>query len=225
MLTGLGEFPKMPSGIVETIAKLCEVQHTVAKAVQEASTALESILAIKYKNQDWDKRRRDFRLVSKLAEKHTSILGFIEEYLLDPIYHSELNTPDDNDKVTVITVHSAKGTEREVCYVVNVSPGAYPSSKAIGSPEEIEEERRVLYVALTRAKDELIVTRNGYRLWATLGNAPKETINADDETAMYFLDSIPDGLLDENIHQRSTFVQAPVISQVNQPSFGGIVIG
>jgi ATP-dependent exoDNAse (exonuclease V) beta subunit len=144
----------------------------VAKAVTYAVNGMEEVLSAKYRNQDWDRRRKDFRLVERLADKHSSILAFIEEYTLDPVYVSKIDRVEFEDVVTVITIHSAKGTEREVCYVANVSPGAFPLKYAQGNEDEIEEERRVLYVALTRAKDELIVTRRlitprgGYSVWA-----------------------------------------------------------
>jgi DNA helicase-2/ATP-dependent DNA helicase PcrA len=53
------------------------------------------------------------------------------------------------------TIHSAKGQEWHSVYVLNVVDGCIPSDRATGSPEEIEEERRLLYVAMTRAKDDL----------------------------------------------------------------------
>jgi DNA helicase-2/ATP-dependent DNA helicase PcrA len=88
-----------------------------------------------------------------------------------------------------------------VCYVLNVSPQAYPSSYAIGHFDRTEEERRVLYVALTRAKDELIITRHaptgngGYALWA---HSDKSSQNESNET--YFFNSLPEGLMDEHVH-------------------------
>ena len=65
-----------------------------------------------------------------------------------------LAAEDDNDKVVISTIHSAKGLEADICYVVSVMPGMFPSHKA-DSEDDIEEERRCLYVALTRAKDKL----------------------------------------------------------------------
>ena len=53
------------------------------------------------------------------------------------------------------TVHSAKGQEWEAVHVLNVTDGSFPSEFAAGRPELIEEERRLLYVAMTRARDEL----------------------------------------------------------------------
>ena len=53
------------------------------------------------------------------------------------------------------TIHSAKGQEWEVVFVLNVTDGCIPSDMAVGSPEQIEEERRLLYVAMTRASQHL----------------------------------------------------------------------
>ena len=167
---------------------------------------MEEVLATKYKNQEWDKRRNDFSVIEKLAEKHSSILEFIEAYVLDPLYVTARRVAqNDNDVVTVITIHSAKGTEREVCYVLNVSPQAYPLSHVVGNPDKVEEERRVLYVALTRAKDELIITRHcssangGYTSWAHADISPQDT---NSET--YFLNSLPEDLFVETVHQNSS---------------------
>ena len=55
------------------------------------------------------------------------------------------------------TIHSAKGMEWDTVYVLNVVDGSFPSEFAAGKPEAIEEERRLLYVALTRAQNELLL--------------------------------------------------------------------
>jgi DNA helicase-2/ATP-dependent DNA helicase PcrA len=61
----------------------------------------------------------------------------------------------DEDYLILSTVHSAKGQEWDSVYVLNVSDGNFPNEHAAGSPESIEEERRLLYVAMTRAKRDL----------------------------------------------------------------------
>jgi DNA helicase-2/ATP-dependent DNA helicase PcrA len=61
----------------------------------------------------------------------------------------------DEDYLILSTIHSAKGQEWDVVYVLNVVDGCIPSDMATGRPEEIEEERRLLYVAMTRARDHL----------------------------------------------------------------------
>ena len=63
----------------------------------------------------------------------------------------------DEDYLILSTIHSAKGQEWDVVYVLNAADGCIPSDMATGSPEQIEEERRLLYVAMTRARDHLHV--------------------------------------------------------------------
>ena len=95
------------------------------------------------------------------------------------------------DMVTLITVHSAKGTEAKVCYVINVSPGAFPAEKAMRDSEHTEEKRRVLYVALTRAQNELIITRRDGNHRAVKFAVSPESQKA---AAAYFLNELPPGL-------------------------------
>ena len=110
---------------------------------------------------------------------------------------------------------------------------SYPSSYAIGDVEAVEEERRVLYVALTRAKDELIVTRQGYKTWAvtfkkteqesSLFSEPIST-SEDIEVENYFFNALPMGLFEEHIHQqeRVAFVTKP--PEMKQPIRVGILL-
>lgn len=200
---------KIPPEALGMVKTVWSVGAGVSAAVRAAVAGLLPILQSKYENQGWDKRRRDFKVVERLAEKHVSVLSFIEEYMLDPVYSSETDKAQENDAVTVITVHSAKGTECEVCYAINVSPGAYPSSRSIGDEAEVEEDRRVLYVALTRAKNELFITRPSRTLWAAQedGESPDT----------YFLNDMPNGLVHEEIYDRRaglsesvTMASAPV---------------
>lgn len=179
-----------------TLQQIFAVQENPAEAVRVAVRLLSKILEANYKS-DWDRRTRDFPLVEKLAKKHTSILSFIEQYLLDPVHESEIQRDSNNDVVFLITVHSAKGTESKVCYAINVSPGAYPSSKAMSSKEDIEEERRVLYVALTRAKDELIITRRGLSSFGFVTAATEDDVS--EVADAYFLNNFPEDLADVEV--------------------------
>ena len=187
---------KIPPAAVAALKKVHQHRNEVSRAITIAVRMLESVLESKYRNQDWPKRQHDFKLVAKLAEKHTSILAFIEEYLLDPIHISMVGRNETDDVVTVITIHSAKGAECKTCYVVNMSPGSFPSNKAVGDSDQVEEERRVLYVALTRAMDHLIVTRQSYTTWALSDKGKNEAAET------YFFNDLPEGLFEEFIHNR-----------------------
>lgn len=214
---------KLPTSAHNVIRCVHGQQHEVAKAVAEAVAGLEELLASKYRTQQWDSRKRDFQLVAKLAEKHTSILGFIEEYLLDPVHASLVKSNDKDDVVTVITVHSAKGTECEVCYVVNVSPGAYPNTMSIGNADEVEEERRVLYVALTRAKNELIVTRKTLSRWAY--QPAKKAENDEQGELSYFFNALPEGLFGEEYHPEGGLQEVQSSSVASPKQSVGIDLG
>ena len=135
---------------------------------------------------------------------HTSILSFIEEYSLNPVHSTQIEHFDTEDVVTIITIHSAKGTESKVCYVVNVSPGAFPSAKACGNVDKVEEERRVLYVALTRAMDELIVTRRNSSRWVT-----EMKTDSGESIDSYFFNDLPDEIFDEHIPEHNVVRKCP----------------
>src|SRR5215510_2472466 len=103
-------------------------------------------------------RGADVAQLGQIAAGYGSRERFLTELTLDP--------PDatsgragavlkDEDYTVLSTIHSAKGQEWRIVRILNVVDGCIPPDRATGTPEEIEEERRLLYVAMTRAKDEL----------------------------------------------------------------------
>jgi len=103
-------------------------------------------------------RAGDLVQLERIAEAFDRRETFLTEMALDPpSATSDLaGTPLlDEDYLVLSTVHSAKGQEWEAVYVINVSDGNFPNEFAAGKPEQIEEERRLLYVAMTRAKASL----------------------------------------------------------------------
>ena len=161
----LEKFGRIPAETVLIMKQMTVLKQEVQACVSLGIQAIEAQLAENYK-KDWNRRQGDFELVKQLASKHTQLSDFLEEYVLDPVSISEIERQSDSDVVTLITIHSAKGTEQKVCYVVNVTPGQYPHARAQGDFNDVEEERRVLYVALTRAQNELILTKQNLSLWA-----------------------------------------------------------
>ena len=208
---------KIPLDAAKGIEAVAKSLNNVAGAIREAGKTLEKVFETKYQNQDWPKRRRDFTMVEKLAEKHTSILSFIEEYMLDPVHTTQIDHDSTQDVVTLITIHSAKGTECKTCYLLNAGPGAFPSRLDLGSADDVEESRRTLYVALTRAKDNLLVTRRTLNQWATA-----EVSDPDIEG--YFFNTLPDGLFELILHgQKEVDPLGAGVSKVTGYKFvGGI---
>ena len=199
-ISSLRTSSKLLTEAATILLDVAKLDSNVADAIGAAVIRLATFLESNYRNQEWEKRRRDFPLLQKIAEKHTSILSFVEEYLLDPITVTQINRNEVPDVVTLITVHSAKGTECNTCYVINVSPGAFPSGLAASDIDDVEEERRVLYVAFTRAMNSLIITRRTFDQWAVADNTNKK--DGENTAETYFLNEIPEGLTDEIIHTR-----------------------
>jgi DNA helicase-2/ATP-dependent DNA helicase PcrA len=103
-------------------------------------------------------RMGDLEALERIAASSPSRERFLSELALDPpdATSDEAGPPlRDEDFLILSTIHSAKGQEWRSVFVLNCVDGCIPSDLATGSSEEIEEERRLLYVAMTRAKDEL----------------------------------------------------------------------
>ena len=103
-------------------------------------------------------RAGDLVQLERIAGTYGTRESFLTEMALDPPAASGDLAGEpylDEDYLVLSTVHSAKGQEWEAVYLLNVSDGNFPNEFATGKPEQIEEERRLLYVAMTRAKTKL----------------------------------------------------------------------
>lgn len=105
-----------------------------------------------------DTREADLEQLEQVSGRYPTRERFLTELTLDPPSAAGDLAGDpllDEDYLVLSTVHSAKGQEWESVFVLNVADGNFPSEFATGKPEMIEEERRLLYVAMTRAKQSL----------------------------------------------------------------------
>ncbi|HEY2970349.1 MAG TPA: ATP-dependent helicase [Casimicrobiaceae bacterium] len=103
-------------------------------------------------------RQRDIAQLQQIAATYPSRERFLTELALDPpaATSDEAGAPGRHDDYLILsTIHSAKGQEWKTVHILNVVDGCIPSDMGTGTSEEIEEERRLLYVAMTRAKDHL----------------------------------------------------------------------
>jgi len=109
-------------------------------------------------HEDVVTRRADLIQLEQIASGYPSRERFLTELTLDPpdATSDQSGVPLlDEDYLILSTIHSAKGQEWKSVFVLNVVDGCIPSDLGTGASEEIEEERRLLYVAMTRAKDDL----------------------------------------------------------------------
>ena len=105
-------------------------------------------------------RQRDLDQLEQISSNFRSRSAMLTDLTLDPPAGTQdLAGPPlmEEDYLILSTIHSAKGCEWDVVYVIHAADGNIPSDMATGSDEEIEEERRLFYVALTRARDFLEV--------------------------------------------------------------------
>ena len=103
-------------------------------------------------------READLEQLEQISGSYPSRERFLTELTLDPPSAASDRCGDpllDEDYLVLSTVHSAKGQEWDAVYILNVSDGSFPSEFATGKPELVEEERRLLYVAMTRARQSL----------------------------------------------------------------------
>lgn len=105
--------------------------------------------------EDSHRRERDLESLIALSEKYETLEEFLTDLVLEPIYSSEVEGERKEEILTLSTIHSAKGLEWHTVFVLSVIEGRFPSSYSLLNPEELEEERRLFYVAVTRAKERL----------------------------------------------------------------------
>ncbi len=140
----------------ELMASLADWSGPWAGQVEQARRWYEPHLARLY--DDARVRAGDLEQLERIAAQFSSRERFLSELALDPPQATGdlAGTPLlDEDYLVLSTIHSAKGQEWASVFVLNVADGTFPSEFATSQPAQIEEERRLLYVALTRARDEL----------------------------------------------------------------------
>lgn len=144
--------------LVELLEGLARAKGDLPGQVHRVRKFYEPILEERYDNPH--PRSRDLEQLEQIASRYGDRRTMLADITLDPPSSSQdLAGPPvlDDDYLVLSTIHSAKGLEWDAVYVLHAADGNIPSDMATGSPEEIEEERRLFYVALTRAKNSLYV--------------------------------------------------------------------
>jgi DNA helicase-2/ATP-dependent DNA helicase PcrA len=145
-------FPAFSDLLRRLASRLAPWPAEIADAVAWLSPLIEA------RYDDARVRMGDLEALERIAASFPSRERFLSELALDPpdATSDEAGPPlRDEDYLILSTIHSAKGQEWRSVFVLNCVDGCIPSDLATGSSEEIEEERRLLYVAITRAKDDL----------------------------------------------------------------------
>ena len=165
LFSSLREF-RPPSAAASDWAGFCKMLETLAGAeLGDHGWQTQVTLARRWYQPHLERlydgletREADLEQLEQISGRYPTRERFLTELTLDPPSAAGDLAGDpllDEDYLILSTVHSAKGQEWESVFVLNVSDGSFPSEFAAGKPKMIEEERRLLYVAMTRAKQSL----------------------------------------------------------------------
>jgi DNA helicase-2/ATP-dependent DNA helicase PcrA len=183
LLSSRGDFGvwaawRPPAAAAKLWAKFVALLQSLANAPDDLPSQVHRVrkfytplLEEKYDNAD--PRLRDLEQLEMIASRYGSRQRMLLEMTLDPPSSTQdLAGPPllDDDYLILSTIHSAKGLEWDAVYVIHAADGNIPSDMATKNPEEIEEERRLFYVALTRAKTWLYVCHPLRYYWIGRGD-------------------------------------------------------
>lgn len=153
---------KKLSNLSETL-KCFENAHETGASVAQLGKYIVKVLNLKdYYGGDDDEnvnRRMNIKeLLSGMEEFDKNNGGTLEDYLQSISLYSDTDEEDNASSVTISTVHSAKGLEFKVVFIVGAEEGIFPAAPRAEEGDDIEEERRLMYVAVTRAMEKLFIT-------------------------------------------------------------------
>ncbi len=151
---GIRDVSKLPSEVTRALFERSGYRDMLKSEGFEGETKIENVEEFISAAVEYEKRCAE-------TDTEPTITGFIEEIALI----SDVDKYDENaDAVVLMTVHSAKGLEFPVVFIAGMEDGIFPSVQNIGEPSEMSEERRLAYVAITRAKERLYITHAKERL-------------------------------------------------------------
>ncbi len=157
----------------------------------------------------------EFKSITKNFEESNGVIS-LEEFLLEISLVSDIEEhKNNNDVVTLMTIHSAKGLEFDYVFLIGLEEGLFPHSNCLDSPDEVEEERRLCYVAVTRAKKGL-----------TLVNAKRRMLygNTNSNMPSRFVSEISDEYLEKDEVNVTKFDKKDMIDDNAEYNVGDKVV-
>lgn len=150
----------------DAIAKLFQLLyklHTEQSLPSEKTQLVTDYYYPIFKNKydDFNKRKKDIDIFLNITENYRSLDSLLADMAIEPIIDSVIDieaTDKEDEYVTLSTIHSAKGLEWHSVFIIHAVEGFFPSSRSAENLESLEEERRLMYVAATRAKQNLFIT-------------------------------------------------------------------
>jgi DNA helicase-2/ATP-dependent DNA helicase PcrA len=152
-------YPEKIRDLFAALKEVAPAHLTPAAKVEQLLKYYQPIFTKRY--DDYNKRRKDLEMFQQITERYRSVSTLLADLALEPASESisDITAPNsDDEKLVLSTIHSAKGLEWHSVFVLYALDGRFPSTRATMSDDAMEEERRLMYVACTRAKENLFVT-------------------------------------------------------------------
>ena len=201
-LNVLVEAGTKPSTILEATLEqsglLAELQNSTDPQDESRVENLQELVAVSIEYEETP-------LEDLIEDTEINLGGFLERVALVADSDQIPDGEDHGGVITLMTLHTAKGLEFPTVFLTGMEDGIFPHSRTLGERDELEEERRLAYVGLTRAQERLYLTRAEYRsAWGAPSYNP----------ASRFLDEIPDNLIE---WRQRTFASKPKFTQSAPP--------
>ena len=145
--------------LFEALRAVSSGRFSPSDTVGQLLTYYEPIFTKRY--DDYNKRKKDLEMFQQITERYRSVSSLLADLALESPSESITDitpTGSDDEKLILSTIHSAKGLEWNSVFVLYALDGRFPTTRAAASDEAMEEERRLMYVACTRAKENLFIT-------------------------------------------------------------------
>jgi DNA helicase II / ATP-dependent DNA helicase PcrA len=149
------------------LRRLADALDAASGRIENLESAVNILLdyydpVLKARFDDWNQRINDLHALKQIAGRYTSVQDFLAEFSLEPpdygVARAAAQTPDDERPLTLSTIHSAKGLEWECVFLIGLIDGILPVSFSLEDDDRLEEEHRLFYVGLTRAKSQLYLS-------------------------------------------------------------------
>ncbi len=145
--------------LTDSLNVLMKENITIEERIQVICDYYKPLMRQKY--DDWNKRLSDLTALQQIAATYTNLQDYISDLSIEPPETTVTDVeevPNDEYPLTLSTIHSAKGLEWSAVYIIGLADGQMPSMYSLNNDATIEEEKRLLYVAITRAKKKLYLS-------------------------------------------------------------------
>ncbi len=189
---------KYREGLARLGSLLKDIHSEKTSVGEQFSGVLDYYLPLlKDRFDDWHLRLNDLETLRQVSMRYDSLDDLLEDFAIEPpersVWRVEPSTPDEEKPLTLSTIHSAKGLEWECVFIIGLVDGVLPVAFSLDHEDEIEEEQRLFYVAITRAKNNLFLSlhHEGFRGGITQFNKISRFVDVPNVMSKLSIEGVP----------------------------------